>query len=271
MGIPIIPEVMTLTQVKQAGQRLFQKKQIRKVVEEMAVTAKAMWDKGWAERNAGNISVNITALVPLNELSKLASFPFFPMPKSFPNLANNVFLVTTSGSRMREMAENPVDNLCFIYISENGSAYHIVAVTEDIKEIRPTSELLTHLGIHKMLLAKKRPEKVVVHAHVTELIALSHIPSMKSDESINNALLSMHPEIGMFLPEGAGFVPFETPGSEPLAQATVTAFESRKAVIWEKHGCLAVGETVSDAFDTMDILAKAAGIWFLIKTAGGAG
>ena len=270
MGIPIIPDVMTFTQVKQAGQRLFQKKQIRKIVEEMAGTAKTMWEKGWAERSAGNMSVNVTGAVPINELSKLASFPFFPLPKSFPNLANSVFLVTTSGSRMRDMAENPVDNLCFIYISENGSAYHIVAVTDDIKELRPTSELLTHLGIHKILVAKKRPEKAVVHAHVTELIALSHIPSMKSEESINNVLLGMHPEVGMFVPGGAGFVPFETPGSETLAQSTVTAFESRTAVIWEKHGCLAAGETVSDAFDTMDILAKAAGIWFLVKAGEGA-
>jgi rhamnulose-1-phosphate aldolase len=170
---------------------------------------------------------------------------------------------------MRDLAENPEENLCFIYISENGSAYHIVAASDVTEGIRPTSELLTHLAIHQMLIHTKRPELAVVHAHVTELIALSHIPGLNSEEAVNNLLWGMHPETKMFVPDGAGYVPFEVPGSETLARSTVKAFESHQAVIWEKHGCMAIAESVPDAFDTLDILAKAARIWFLVKGATG--
>ena len=269
MGIQILPEMIPLNQVKQAGRRLFQKKAIRRVVRDVSDTARYIWEKGWAERNAGNITFNVTALVPAGELQKLPSFPFLPMPRPFPSLEKKVFLVTTTGSRMRDLAENPEENLCFIYISENGSAYHIVAAAEDITGIKPTSELLTHLAIHQMLIHRKRSEIAVVHAHVTELIALSHIPGLNSEEAINSLLWSMHPETKMFVPDGAGYVPFEAPGSETLARKTVRAFESHQAVIWEKHGCMAVGETVPEAFDTLDILAKAAGIWFMVRGAGG--
>jgi rhamnulose-1-phosphate aldolase len=269
MVMQILPDMIPLTQVKQAGRRLFQKKPVRRVVKEVADTARFMWEKGWAERNAGNISVNVTGLVSAGELQKLPSFPFLPMPRAFPSLERKVLLVTTTGSRMRDLAENPEDNLCFIYISENGSAYHIVAVTDDITGVKPTSELLTHLAIHQMLIHKKRPELAVVHAHVTELIALSHLPALKSEEAINNLLWEMHPETKMFLPGGAGFVPFGVPGSESLAQSTVKAFESHQAVIWEKHGGMAIAQSVPEAFDTLDILAKAAKIWFLVKGAMG--
>jgi rhamnulose-1-phosphate aldolase len=264
----IIPEVINLTQVRQAGRRLFQKKPVRKVVKEVADTARLLWNKGWAERNAGNISVNVTGLVSAGELSKLPSFPFLPMQRPFPSLEKKVFLVTTTGSRMRDLAENPEENLCFIYISENGSAYHIVAAGEDITGIKPTSELLTHLSIHQMLLQRKRPETVLVHAHVTELIALTHLSTMKSEETINDLLWSMHPETKLFVPDGAGFVPLAVPGSEELAKATTRAFESHRAVIWENHGCIAAGESVADTFDTLDLLAKAAQIWFMVRSAG---
>lgn len=267
MEIQIIPELITLTQVKQAGHRLFQKKPIRKVVKEMADTARYVWEKGWAERNAGNLSADVTDLVPAQELSRLPSFPFLPLQRPFPALEKRVFLVSITGSRMRDLAEHPEESLCFIYISDNGSAYHIVAVSEDIIATKPTTELLTHLAIHQMLVQKKRPERVILHAHVTELIALSHLPDMKSEEAINRMIMEMHPETKMFVPEGAGFVPYELPGSESLAQATLKAFQAHRAVIWEKHGCIAVAETVTEAFDTMDILAKAAKIWFLIRPA----
>jgi len=39
-------------------------------------------------------------------------------------------------------------------------------------------------------------------------------------------------------------------------------------VIWEKHGAFAIGETVSDAFDMIDILSKSAQIWFMAMQSG---
>jgi rhamnulose-1-phosphate aldolase len=78
----------------------------------------------------------------------------------------------------------------------------------------------------------------------------------------------MHPENVMFVPEGAGFLPFTIPGTEKIAEATTREFERHRTVIWEKHGVLATGKNVLEAFDTIDLLVKAAKIWFYCKSAG---
>jgi len=79
----------------------------------------------------------------------------------------------------------------------------------------------------------------------------------------------MHPEAFVFVPRGAYMVPYIIPGSHKIADATVEGFkEGYEVVIWEKHGAFAIGETVSDAFDMIDILSKSAQIWFLAKQSG---
>ena len=38
--------------------------------------------------------------------------------------------------------------------------------------------------------------------------------------------------------------------------------------MWEKHGTFAVGESVFDAFDMIDILSKSARIFFMVRQSG---
>jgi rhamnulose-1-phosphate aldolase len=78
----------------------------------------------------------------------------------------------------------------------------------------------------------------------------------------------MHPETLIFVPQGIGFVPYTIPGTEAIAEATIRELHHHNVIIWEKHGCLAVGNSVLEAFDQIDILAKSAQIFFLCKGAG---
>ena len=39
-------------------------KEIQQVVDEIADVAGYMWERGWAERNAGNFTVDVTNLLP---------------------------------------------------------------------------------------------------------------------------------------------------------------------------------------------------------------
>jgi rhamnulose-1-phosphate aldolase len=247
---------------------IFQKKELKPVFSEIAETARGLWEKGWAERNAGNFSVNVTGFFNEKELDRLSTYPFNPLGKNYPELARKLFLLSGTGTRMRDMAKNPHGNVCFVYISDTGSAYHVINENPDRSVLKPTSELATHLAIQQLLVQKNAPEKVVLHAHVTELIALTQLSSYKSEESINQLLWGMHPETVLFLPAGIGFIPFTVPGSEKIAAATVRGFASHKVVLWEKHGGMAIGNTLSDAFDHLDILAKSAKIYFLCKSAG---
>jgi rhamnulose-1-phosphate aldolase len=78
----------------------------------------------------------------------------------------------------------------------------------------------------------------------------------------------MHPETIVFVPEGIGFVPYVTPGTEKIAVETIKALQMHKATIWEKHGVFAIGESALETFDMIDILAKAARIFFLVSSSG---
>ena len=78
----------------------------------------------------------------------------------------------------------------------------------------------------------------------------------------------MHPETILFVPDGVGFVPYTLPGTDNIALATLKCLEHHKAVLWEKHGCMAIGNNLAEAFDILDILAKAAKIYFLCRSTG---
>ncbi|MEI7660767.1 MAG: rhamnulose-1-phosphate aldolase [Bacteroidota bacterium] len=247
---------------------LFQKKELKPVLMQVAGVAQYLWERGWAERNAGNFSVNVTGFFHERELDRFSAYPFFPLSRAYPGLPRTLFLVSGTGTRMRDMAVNPAENLCFVYISDTGSAFHVITDNHEGDFVKPTSELVTHLAIHQQLLHNNSPEKAVLHAHVTELIALTQLLPFKSGEAVNSLLWGMHPETLLFVPDGVGFVPYTLAGTEHIAAATTRELEGHKAVLWEKHGCLAIGSTLADAFDILDILAKSAKIYLLCKSTG---
>jgi rhamnulose-1-phosphate aldolase len=247
---------------------IFQKKELKPVFMQIAAVARILWERGWAERNAGNFSINVTGLFSAKELDCLSFYPFFPLAKRYPDLDRSLFLISGTGTRMRDMANSPVENVCFVYVSDSGTTYRIIEDDPEGTSAKPTSELPTHLAIQQQLLQKKTMETVVLHAHVTELIALTQLTPFTSETAINSLLWGMHPETILFLPDGVGFIPYTIPGTENIAVATLKGFEKHKVVLWEKHGCMTVAKSLSEAFDNLDILAKSAKIYFLCKSSG---
>jgi rhamnulose-1-phosphate aldolase len=241
-------------------------KALKGVIQELAQTAGYLWQRGWAERNAGNISVNINDLV-LQEIPGLNSNPFFELPTIYPKLAGACFLVTGTGKSMRELAQKPLKNVLIIKLNENANGYYIVSQKVDDNNSIPTSELPTHLGIHQMIAERGSKEKVVLHTHATELVALTQAKEFCNKDSLNKLLWGMHPETIMFVPKGVGFVSYILPGSAEIAKETIKVLQDHDVALWEKHGVFAIGKSISDTFDVIDILAKSARIFFLCRSA----
>jgi len=260
--------IVNLDNLLNLANDIFQKKELKPVFSQVAATARYLWERGWAERNAGNFSLNVTGFFHDRELEHLASYPFYPLAKCYPDLVRKLILVSGAGTRMRDIAREPMDHVCFVYISDSGSAFHIIERHHETASLKPTSELATHLSIQQQLIQKHATEQVVLHAHVTELIALTQLPMFHTREAVNGLLWQMHPETMLYLPEGVGFIPYTLAGTEKIAGATLAGFEKHRVVLWEKHGCMAVGRSMDEAFDHLDILAKAAGIYFLAKSSG---
>ncbi len=232
----------------------------------MAEIAGYLWQKGWAERNAGNISVSLADLRPSDLPDEFQPF-FISLPGSFTEVAGKCFLVTATNSRMRDLARQPMRNAIIIRVTDDGNGFNIISHFGKT-DLRPTSELATHLAVHSMISGRKRPERVVMHTHVTELAAITQLKEYCSEQQLNKLLWGMHPETKIFLPEGVGFVPFMLPGTVQAGEATVRALEDHKAAIWEKHGLFAIGGNLHETFDLADILATSASIYFMCRSAG---
>jgi rhamnulose-1-phosphate aldolase len=241
---------------------------LKEIIFEVAEVADYLWQRGWAERNAGNISVNISDLIA-GDFTGPDDYPFFELPGIYPGLSGMCFFVSGTGKRMRDLAREPLDNALLIKLNNEGNGYRIISGKKDaVGNFRPTSELPTHLGIHQMIKNRASAEKVVIHTHANELVALTQISEFCDEEKLNKLLWGMHPETMVFVPDGVGFVPYVTPGTEQIAVETLKALQGHNIVLWEKHGVFAIGESVFDTFDTIDILGKSAKIFFLVSSTG---
>lgn len=243
-----------------------QNKALKGLIRETSEIAGYLWKRGWAERNASNISVNITGIWQ-EEINQNVSFPFYSLPVTYPKLAGSGFLVTGTGKRMRDLARKPLKNSLIIKLNVSGNGYWIISQNKDGEKFMPTSELPTHLGIHQMIAERRSNEKVVMHTHAHELVTLTHAKEFCDEVVLNKLLWSMHPETIIFVPKGVGFVPFRLPGSADIATETIKSLQNHDVTLWEKHGVVAIGKSVADTFDIIDILAKSARIFFLCRSA----
>lgn len=226
-------------------------------IDEVAEVAGYLWEKGWAERNGGNISYNITDVVDDNIRALTPVSEKFPIGKPVPALSGNYFLVTGTGKRMRYVHSSPMDNASIIRISGDGSYYEIMAE----KPIRPTSELPSHLMIHNHMAEQGRDIKAVIHTHPIELVAMTHNPAMLEKDVLGKILWSMIPETRAFCPKGLGIIPYTCPGTVELAEATVRELDEYDIVMWEKHGAVGIGADLIEPFDMIDTFTKSAKIY----------
>lgn len=239
---------------------LNQSEALRHAILDVAEVAQYIWQKGWGERNGGNITLNVT-----DYMSNLAyapmDVPVVSLPIALPHIAGRFFYVKGTQRRMRDLARMPMDNGCIIRMNDEGTAYQYIAD----QVIAPTSELPSHLMVQDYLSKSGSAYRATLHTHPLELVALSHLPEFLDDSErpnhLTRTLWSMIPETLAFAPLGLGIVPYEVPGSLELANATLQQIHDYDVTLWEKHGVFAVGTDIMDAFDQVDVLNKAARIY----------
>ncbi len=233
-------------------------------VQKVAEVAGYLWQNGWAERNGGNITVNITHLIDDSVRALPAISQVIPVGTVLSHLKGCYFFCKGTGKRMRDLARWPMDNGTIIRICDDCAGYEIIAD----KPVMPTSELPSHLTVHDHLIAKGSPYTATVHTHPIELVAMSHNRAMLEKDVLTRLLWSMIPETKAFCPLGLGIIPYTLPGSVELANATLAQLDEYDVVLWEKHGVFAQGLDVMDAFDQIDVLSKSAKIYVASRSMG---
>lgn len=238
--------------------------ELAREVGQVAEAAGYLWQKGWAERNGGNITVNITEHVD----DEIRNMPAISAPvaigATLPNLKGCYFYCKGTQKRMRDLARWPMQNGSVIRILDDCAHYEIIA--DDV--VKPTSELPSHLAVHNYLIGKGSTYKASVHTHPIELVAMSHNPEFLNKDVLTKLLWSMIPETKAFCPRGLGIIPYKLPSSNELAEATIKELGDYDVTLWEKHGVFAVDTDVMAAFDQIDVLNKSALIYIAAKNMG---
>ncbi len=201
-------------------------------------------NQGWAEANAGNLSFRIGKYVR----------------KHFQNIGvkanfSEAYLVSRTGSRYRDMADNPAEGLLIVFTNNEEEFY----LPESAK---PTSEWKCHRLLHEADVQGLYP--CILHSHPTEIIALSHTQIYGDEALLNRHLSGLLPELPLYLPKGIAISPYAKPGSKVLADLSNNCIADKQALIWQGHGLVCRAASIEDALDLAEIINKGAKLHFLL-------
>lgn len=234
-------------------------------IKEMSEICDLMYEKGWNERNGGNISYLIPKHIAVEYEDiffpeYFGSNSWFPLKTPVPALRNKFFLVTGTGSLLRNVSRNPKDNLVIIRVSNDGKGYNILWGKRGAK---PTSEISAHLMCHEVSKEKDYNHRAIIHTHATNLEAMTFVADL-NDKAFSNILWKMQTESLIVFPEGVGVLPWMVCGGDSIGKATAEKMQKYRLVLWAHHGVVGSGKTLEETFGLIETAEKAAEIYIKI-------
>lgn len=223
-----------------------------------------LWDREWSERNAGNVSINLSGFFSKEEVEGRGLFIEHNFPKE---VGGFIIYISGTGCYLRSLIDNIEEASCIIYINEASTGFSIIWGGQE-EGFRPTSELISHVKIHHYNSLNNPSHLAVLHTHPIELIVMSHHKYFQDEKKFNNSLWKMCPEVRVFVPKGVHCTRYALPSSEELADLSIEGLKTRDVILWEKHGALATGEDMEKAFDYLDVANKGAKLLLLAWSAG---
>ncbi len=227
-------------------------------IEEILEAAGLLSIRGWAERNAGNIS----CIIPHAEAVKF--FDINQVKKSFDldmnasELAGKIFLITATGTYFRKLHYNPARGLGVVRVSEGGNRLELIWGFEG--DNSPTSEIRMHLMGHRARLKADPNHKVIMHTHATNTIVMSAMDNL-DEKAFTAALWRMHSECIILFPDGIGLLPWMIPGTHEISTATAEKLAEFRLVVWPLHGLIGTGSSIDEAMGLIEAVEKTAEIY----------
>lgn len=241
---------------------------LHQVLADMGSAGRRISEIDASEAGAGNISVCLAG--PVETTTLFPDVAPIELPVAVPALAGRTLLVTGSGRRLREIAEDPAANVGAVLVHPDGRT-GTLSTSPRRRFARLTSEYNSHLAVHQDLVLRGGGAfSALVHAQPQHLTYLSQIPTYRGTPALNRRLIRWEPETIISLPEGIGVIDFMVPGSAELMAATVDGLRVHRIVLWSKHGVMArSAHSVMGAVDRIEYAETAARYEYLDLSAGG--
>lgn len=234
---------------------------------EFEKTASNMYRLGWDERNGGNISYlldekEVAQYLDLDHV--IRDIPFAGIQSSSldaKKVAGKIFLVTGTGKYFKNVEADPETNTGIIRIAKDGSHAELLWGYKDGG--RFTSELPAHLMSHMARLAVDPENRVVMHCHPTNILAMTYVHPL-DEKSFSHTLWTMSTECVVVFPEGVGVLPWMLCGTDEIGVATAKKMHDFRIVLWTNHGIYGAGKTLDETFGLIETVEKAATIYNII-------
>lgn len=227
-----------------------------------------MWNKGWDERNGGNVTLRLLDSDVASYADELPIKRTQLMTQYVPELAGQYYLATGSGRFFRNIQIDPEHNIGIFRVGADGHTLEILWGFGDCGG--PTSEIAAHLQSHSVrqaLVGDK--QRVIMHCHVTNVIALTYVLRFET-ANLTRALWEGSTECLVVFPDGVAALDWMVPGTDGIGEATARMMSHHPAVVWAHHGIFACGPTLDDAFGLIDTAEKSAEVLVKVISMGGA-
>lgn len=237
------------------------------ILAELGQAGRDLAAMGASEGSAGNMSVYLSRVSEPQSLFPEVEVIKLPLP--VPGLGGGAFLVSGSGTRLRDLADQPLHNLGLLLVEPGGET--AVLYTHPQKAFkRLTSEFNSHLAVHADQIARSGLKfHAILHAQPYHLTYLSHIPGYADEVYLNRHILRWQPETILQFCEGIGVIPFAVPGSPEMMRGNLEAMRAHRLVIWAKHGMMVRSDvSVQKAYDLIEYAEAAARYEYLNLAAG---
>ena len=230
-------------------------------VEEMKRTASEMYRHGWDERNGGNISLlldekEVEGYLDVHKVLRTIPIGFEAKP-----LAGKYFLVTGTGKYFKNVERDPENNLGLIRVAADGCTAELLWGYSDGGKF--TSELPAHLMSHMARLSVDPANRVVMHCHPTNLLAMTYVHDL-DERAFTRTLWQMCTECIVVFPDGVNVLPWMLCGTNEIGQATAEKMASARVVVWAQHGVYGAGKDLDETFGLIETAEKAAEIYMKI-------
>lgn len=228
---------------------------------EMIRTVTNMYDHGWDERNSGNISLLLSQEEVEEYIDSNAVIRKMPTGFDAPTLDGKYFLVTGTGKYFKNVQYDPAGNLGLIRITDQGRTAELLWGYSDGGKF--TSELPAHMMSHAARLSVDPENKVVMHCHPTNLLAMTYVHDLDT-RAFTRTLWQMCTECMMIFPDGVNVLPWMLCGTNEIGEATAEQMKTARLVVWAQHGIYGAGVDLDETFGLIETAEKAAEIYMKI-------
>lgn len=228
---------------------------------EMVRTISNMYAHGWDERNGGNISLMLEESQVTDYLNPEAVLRTIPTGFEAPELDGKYFLVTGTGKYFKNVEADPAANLGVVRLYDGGRGARLLWGYRDGGQF--TSEFPAHMMSHATRLKVDPENRVVMHCHPGNLLAMTYVHSLNERE-FTRTLWQMCTECIVVFPDGVNVLPWMLCGTNEIGAATAEKMKTARLVVWSQHGIYGAGKDLDETFGLIETAEKAAEVYMKI-------